>query len=47
MTVPWFERPIFDTVRYMSAASAGKKFNSRRYIENVASETGPVISEPK
>ncbi|HYK37561.1 deoxyribodipyrimidine photo-lyase [Alloacidobacterium sp.] len=33
---PWFERPIFGTVRYMSGASTGKKFNSRRYIENVA-----------
>jgi deoxyribodipyrimidine photo-lyase len=33
---PWFERPIFGTIRYMSAASTGKKFNSRRYIENVA-----------
>jgi deoxyribodipyrimidine photo-lyase len=33
---PWFDRPIFGTVRYMSGASTGKKFNSRRYIENVA-----------
>jgi deoxyribodipyrimidine photo-lyase len=29
---PWFERPIFGTVRYMSGASTGKKFNSARYI---------------
>jgi deoxyribodipyrimidine photo-lyase len=34
---PWFERPIFGTIRYMSGASTGKKFNSRRYIENVVS----------
>jgi deoxyribodipyrimidine photo-lyase len=33
---PWFDRPIFGTIRYMSAASTGKKFNSRRYIETVA-----------
>jgi deoxyribodipyrimidine photo-lyase len=33
---PWFDRPIFGTIRYMSGASTGKKFNSRRYIENVA-----------
>ena len=33
---PWFERPIFGTIRYMSGASTGKKFNSKRYIENVA-----------
>jgi deoxyribodipyrimidine photo-lyase len=33
---PWFDRPIFGTVRYMSGGSTGKKFDSRRYIENVA-----------
>ncbi len=32
---PWFERPIFGTIRYMSGASTGKKFNSKRYIANV------------
>ena len=30
---PWFDRPIFGTVRYMSGASTGKKFNSALYIE--------------
>jgi deoxyribodipyrimidine photo-lyase len=30
---PWFERPIFGQIRYMSAASTGKKFDRRRYIE--------------
>ncbi len=29
---PWFERPIFGQIRYMSGASTGKKFDSRRYI---------------
>ena len=29
---PWFERPIFGQIRYMSAASTGKKFDSKRYI---------------
>lgn len=29
---PWFDRPIFGTVRYMSAASTGKKFDSQKYI---------------
>jgi deoxyribodipyrimidine photo-lyase len=29
---PWFERPIFGTVRYMSRASTGKKFDSDAYI---------------
>ena len=30
---PWFEQPIFGQIRYMSAASTGKKFDSKRYIE--------------
>jgi deoxyribodipyrimidine photo-lyase len=32
---PWFDRPIFGTIRYMSGASTGKKFDSQRYIDNV------------
>ena len=30
---PWFERPIFGHIRYMSGASTSKKFDSKRYIE--------------
>jgi deoxyribodipyrimidine photo-lyase len=30
---PWFDRPIFGTIRYMSLGSTGKKFDSRKYIE--------------
>ena len=30
---PWFERPIFGQIRYMSQQSTGKKFDSRKYIE--------------
>jgi len=30
---PWFNRPIFGMVRYMSGASTGKKFDSKKYIE--------------
>ena len=30
---PWFERPIFGLIRYMSLESTGKKFDSKRYIE--------------
>jgi deoxyribodipyrimidine photo-lyase len=29
---PWFERPIFGQIRYMSGASTGKKFDSKTYI---------------
>ena len=30
---PWFERPIFGQIRYMSAASTGRKFDSKKYIQ--------------
>lgn len=30
---PWFEREIFGQIRYMSGASTGKKFDSKKYIE--------------
>lgn len=33
---PWFDRPIFGTIRYMSGASTGKKFDSRRYLRQIA-----------
>ncbi len=29
---PWFERPIFGQIRYMSGASTGRKFDSKTYI---------------
>ena len=32
---PWFERPIFGQVRYMSYAGISRKFDCRQYIENV------------
>ncbi len=30
---PWFERPIFGQIRYMSGASTGKKFDSKKYMQ--------------
>jgi len=30
---PWFERPIFGQIRYMSGESTGRKFNSKQYIQ--------------
>jgi deoxyribodipyrimidine photo-lyase len=42
---PWFERPIFGTVRYMSRESTGRKFDSRRYIE-LAGEPGRTMLWP-
>ena len=32
---PWFDRPIFGKIRYMSGASTGKKFDSKRYIRQI------------
>jgi deoxyribodipyrimidine photo-lyase len=29
---PWFERPIFGQIRYMSGQSTGRKFDSKKYI---------------
>ncbi|HEY3929544.1 MAG TPA: deoxyribodipyrimidine photo-lyase [Candidatus Koribacter sp.] len=29
---PWFPRPIFGTIRYMTRGGAAKKFNTERYI---------------
>jgi len=29
---PWFTRPVFGTIRYMSLGSTSKKFDSRAYI---------------
>lgn len=34
---PWFERSIFGKIRYMSGVSMGKKFDSRRYIDQNSS----------
>jgi deoxyribodipyrimidine photo-lyase len=30
---PWFDRPIFGQIRYMSGQSTGKKFDSKKYIQ--------------
>jgi deoxyribodipyrimidine photo-lyase len=42
----WSERPIFGKIRYMSGASTGKKFDSKRYIRQMADlADGPGLSE--
>ena len=30
---PWFERPVFGQIRYMTGASTGRKFDSKKYIQ--------------
>ncbi|MBZ5504436.1 MAG: deoxyribodipyrimidine photo-lyase [Acidobacteriia bacterium] len=37
---PWFERPIFGKVRYMSFNSTSKKFDSKRYIQQMEALEG-------
>jgi deoxyribodipyrimidine photo-lyase len=32
---PWFDRPVFGPVRYMSLSSTGRKFDAKRYIADV------------
>jgi deoxyribodipyrimidine photo-lyase len=32
---PWFDRPVFGMVRYMAFDSTSKKFDSKRYIEQM------------
>jgi deoxyribodipyrimidine photo-lyase len=32
---PWFDRPVFGKIRYMSGGSTGKKFNSKRYVKQM------------
>ena len=42
---PWFDRPVFGKIRYMSGASTGKKFNSKRYISQNLSDLQPTLWE--
>jgi deoxyribodipyrimidine photo-lyase len=37
---PWFERPIFGTIRYMSGNAAKKKFDAESYVEQMAELAG-------
>lgn len=42
---PWFERPIFGTIRYMSDSAAKKKFDAESYIEQMAELAGASNQE--
>ena len=44
---PWFNRPIFGKIRYMSGASTGKKFNAAAYIAQNASGGAPSTPPPR
>lgn len=43
---PWFERPVFGKIRYMSGASTGKKFDSKKYIRQMHALPGAGIPAP-
>ncbi len=40
---PWFDRPIFGTIRYMSGNAARKKFDADKYIEQMADLAGEPV----
>ena len=42
---PWFERPIFGQIRYMSGASTGKKFDSKKYIAQHSRDASELSCE--
>ena len=42
---PWFDRPIFGKIRYMSGASTGKKFDSKKYIRQMNALPGDDAEE--
>ncbi len=37
---PWFDRPIFGTIRYMSGNAAAKKFDAEKYVAQMARLAG-------
>jgi deoxyribodipyrimidine photo-lyase len=37
---PWFNRPVFGAIRYMSQQSTSRKFNARQYIASVDALAG-------
>ena len=41
---PWFDRPIFGVIRYMSAPAAAKKFDAAKYIRDMSSLADPASS---
>ena len=42
---PWFERPIFGTIRWMSGDAARKKFDAEKYIRQMYDLAGKVGSD--
>ena len=42
---PWFKRPIFGTIRYMTDTSARKKFDADKYIQQMTELAGEPSRE--
>ena len=42
---PWFERPIFGTIRYMSSDAARKKFDAASYIAQMTKLAGEDLKQ--
>ncbi len=43
---PWFDRPIFGSIRYMSGDAARKKFDADQYIQQMADLAGDTPARP-
>ena len=44
---PWFERPVYGTIRYMSGDAARKKFDAERYIAQMQRLAGKTEEQGK
>ncbi|HEY4899285.1 MAG TPA: deoxyribodipyrimidine photo-lyase [Terriglobales bacterium] len=44
---PWFERPIFGTIRWMSGDAARKKFDAAKYIAQMNALAGKLAASPQ
>jgi deoxyribodipyrimidine photo-lyase len=42
---PWFERPVFGQIRYMTQASTARKFDAKKYIELVEATDKNISSQ--
>jgi deoxyribodipyrimidine photo-lyase len=43
---PWFDRPIFGVIRYMSGTAAAKKFDAAKYIRSMYSIASRPLPNP-
>jgi deoxyribodipyrimidine photo-lyase len=44
---PWFERPVFGQVRFMSASGCARKFDVQEYIQRIQKQTSSRETHPE